>query len=115
MKTHKMKLNPAPFALIRNKQKSIELRLYDEKRKLICVGDIIEFSNTEAPEETLSVKVLALHIFDSFSALYDSLPLTQCGYAEAELSTASPEDMEQYYSKEAQKQNGVVGIEFSVL
>ena len=88
-KTHEMKLNPAPFAMIRDGKKTIELRLYDEKRQLISVGDRIEFENTEDAEQKILARVIKLHIFDSFDALYKVLPLTQCGYAEEELSAAA--------------------------
>ena len=38
-----MKLQPKPFAAIKNGTKTIEMRLWDEKRKHITVGDTIEF------------------------------------------------------------------------
>ena len=44
---HIMRLNPSPFAMIENREKTIELRLNDEKRRLINVGDEITFINTE--------------------------------------------------------------------
>lgn len=114
-RTHEMKLNPAPFAMIQDGKKTIELRLYDEKRQLISAGDRIEFENTEDAEQKILARVVKLHIFDSFDALYKVLPLTQCGYAEEELSAASPRDMEAYYSKEKQAKYGVVGIEIALL
>jgi hypothetical protein len=52
-----------------------------------------------------------LHRFQSFSELYEALPLLQCGYTEADIATAHPSDMEQYYSVEEQAKYGVVGIE----
>ena len=39
----KMKLQSLPFSVIESGRKSIELRLYDEKRKQIAVGDTIRF------------------------------------------------------------------------
>ena len=39
----KMKLQSLPFSVIESGRKSIELRLYDEKRKQIAVGDTIHF------------------------------------------------------------------------
>lgn len=114
-RTHEMRLNPAPFAMIRDGKKTIELRLYDEKRQLISVGDKIEFENTEDTEQKILARVVKLHVFDSFDALYKVLPLTQCGYAKEELSSASPRDMEAYYSKEKQEKYGVVGIEIALL
>ena len=109
-----MRLNPAPFAMIRDGKKTIELRLYDEKRQLISVGDRSEFENTEDAEQKILARVLKLHIFDSFDALYKVLPLTQCGYAEEELSSASPRDMETYYPKEREEKYGVVGVEIAL-
>lgn len=44
---HQMNLNPIPFSLVRNGDKIIELRLDDEKRNCIMIGDDIEFVNTE--------------------------------------------------------------------
>ena len=41
-----MKLHPAPFEMIKSGKKTIELRLYDEKRRKIKVGDEIIFTNT---------------------------------------------------------------------
>ena len=38
---YKMKLNKSPFERIKNGTKTIEFRLYDEKRKQIKVGDKI--------------------------------------------------------------------------
>lgn len=42
MKTHEMNLQPKYFDFIKDGTKRIELRLYDEKRQLIRLGDIIE-------------------------------------------------------------------------
>ena len=107
---HKMKLKPKPFEMIKSGRKTIELRLLDEKRRLVKVGDIIEFVNTD-DGEILTKRVKALHCFDSFEALYSSLPLLKCGYTEPDVKTAKYTDMEEYYSKEEQKLFGVVGIE----
>ncbi len=111
MKEHIMNLNPFPMKEIRAGRKTIELRLYDEKRKKISVGDIIIFVNTENADDTLSVTVKNLFVYRSFAELYDDLPLLKCGYTAENIDTASPDDMELYYSKEKQSQYGVVGIE----
>ena len=107
---HKMKLNPAPFEMIKSGQKTIELRLYDEKRQLVNIGDEIVFTNT-VTGETLQTKVLKLYRFDSFADLYKTLPLLKCGYTSENVNKASYTDMEKYYSVEEQKKYGVIGIE----
>ena len=104
---HKMNLNPEPFEMIRNGQKTIELRLNDEKRRMINVGDMIE--------ENLIARVIALHRFDSFAELYRELPLLKCGYTKADIATAKPEDMNLYYTPKQQEKYGVLGIELKAL
>lgn len=115
MAEHIMKLHPEPFAKIKDGSKTIELRLYDEKRQRISVGDTIRFINTESAADAVVVRVRDLFIFDSFEELYKHLPLMECGYTEEDIHTASPDDMEMYYSKEKQKQYGVIGIQISLI
>ncbi len=107
---HKMRLKSAPFEMIKRGEKTIELRLFDEKRQQIKTGDRIVFMN-DANGETLDTTVVKLHKFDSFKELYQSLPLLKCGYTTENLEKAAPSDMEQYYSVEEQRKYGVVGIE----
>jgi len=113
--THTMKLKDDPFNKIASGRKTIELRLYDEKRQAIRVGDWIEFTKISNPAKKLMTEVTALHRFPSFQALYDALPLKKCGYSGVALKHASYKDMEQYYSPEEQAQYGVVGIELRLL
>lgn len=109
MMHHEMSLRPGPFAKIADGSKRYELRLYDEKRRLITVGDTITFTST-ADERTVTVRVASLHPFASFEALYAELPLTECGYTAENLSAASPKDMEKYYPPEKQAKCGVLAI-----
>ena len=108
--THQMKLNDAPFEMIKSGAKTIELRLFDEKRQKIKEGDVIIFTNN-SNDEQMRTTVKKLHRFDSFEELYQALPLLQCGYTQENIDKAHPSDMEQYYSAQEQKKYGVVGIE----
>ena len=47
---HKMRLVDFAFKKIKNKEKDIEVRLNDEKRQLINIGDIIEFKHIDTNE-----------------------------------------------------------------
>ena len=51
---HEMSLRPGPFAKIADGSKSYELRLLDEKRRLIAAGDTITFTCT-ADERSVTV------------------------------------------------------------
>jgi ASC-1-like (ASCH) protein/thiamine kinase-like enzyme len=114
MKRHVMNLTPAPLKMIRECRKTIELRLYDEKRKQVSIGDIITFVNTEDKDDELTARVTDLYVFGTFEELYENLPLLECGYTEDDIDSASPADMELYYPKDKQKLYGVVGIKLSL-
>ena len=111
---HHMNLHPAPFEMIKSGKKTIELRLYDEKRQRIRPGDVITFTNTTTGEK-LSARVSKLHRFASFEELYQALPLLRCGYTPEDVDAAHPSDMEQYYSAQQQQNYGVVGIEITLI
>lgn len=114
VREHTMSLVPFAFEKIANGTKTIELRLNDPKRQVIAVGDHIVFRNTET-DERLEVVVHMRYEFATFEELYATLPLSKCGYAENELSTAAPSDMYAYYADEQISRYGVVGIEVSCL
>lgn len=113
--THAMKLAPQPFDLIACRQKTIELRLYDEKRQRIKQGDRIVFTNTNDESKAITAKVERLYVFRNFEELYKELPLEKCGYSAESAQNADYTDMEKYYSKAEQSKYGVVGIEISVV
>lgn len=112
---HYMKLRSQPFYMIQSGQKTYELRLYDKKRQQLETGDEIEFSCLDANEAPFVVRVIALHLFDSFANLYNSLPLLKCGYTEDTIANATPDDMNKYYSTDEQNKYGVVGIEIELI
>ncbi len=110
---HEMRLNSIPFELIKSGRKTIEMRLYDEKRKKIKINDTVIFTNVDTGEK-LSVEVIKLHKFDNFKEMYITLPLMRCGYTEKNVSQAKASDMESYYPIEKQNKYGVLGIEIKV-
>ena len=112
---HEMNLHDAPFDMISSGRKIYELRLYDEKRRKIKVGDEIRFTRSRGGEDTVRCLAVGLHLFSSFTELYASLPLLQCGYTEEDIATADPSDMDIYYSKEKQASYGVVAIEIRLI
>lgn len=111
---HSMKLCKQPFERIKSGSKTIELRLNDEKRQLLGIGDEIDFICCDNGE-AISTRVLNIYHFDNFSQLYKSLPLEKCGYSHSEIHTASSKDMLMYYSEEKQNKYGVLGIEIELI
>lgn len=107
-----MRLHPEPFEKIKNGTKIIEMRLFDEKRQKIQIGDKIEFENRANGDKVTAI-VMALYRFSSFEELYRALNKRDLGYEDDE--EAKPEDMSQYYSEDDIRQFGVVGIEIHKL
>ena len=101
---HKMKLNERPFEQIKNGTKTIEFRLYDEKRKKIKIGDQIEFSKLPALNEKLLVNVIELYKDNTFEDLFRKL------YTDEEEIIRKTKSMKNYYSSEKEKEYGVLGI-----
>ena len=105
---HEMRLHDGPFKKIQAGTKTIEMRLYDEKRQMIQVGDKIEFTSRTTGEKQLT-EVIAIHIYNSFAEIYRNYDKVSLGYDIDE--EASFTDLEKYYSKEELEKYGVVGIE----
>ena len=106
-----MNLHPEPFESIKSGRKNIEMRLFDDRRKDIKVGDTIVFTNNKTLEK-LSVEVINLYRFASFEELYQHFDKTRLGYSEDEI--ANPKDMEKYYSVESILRYGVLAIEIKL-
>ena len=106
--THHMNLWDDSFRAIKEGWKTVEMRLYDEKRSLINADDIIEFVNTSTKEK-MSCKVTKIYKYSDFAELYKNHSKLSIGYKENE--NADPDDMLLYYTREDIKKYGVVGLE----
>lgn len=109
---HEMRLHNEPFTKIKLGKKTIELRLNDEKRKLIKIGDIINFTNRKTNED-LKTRVVNLYYYNNFEELFKNFNKISLGYDENEVANSS--DLELYYSKDEQLKYGVVGIEIKLI
>ena len=103
-----MKLNESPFERIKNGTKTIEFRLYDEKRQKIKVGDKIEFSKTTNLEEKLLVDVVELYRESTFENLFRNL------YTNEEEIMTKTKAMYNIYLPEKELQYGVLGIKIKI-
>ena len=106
---HQMKLNEDPFERIKNGTKTIEFRLYDEKRRKVKIGDKIEFSKLPDLQEKILVDVLDLYTEPSFEELFEKL------YEDKELAKQKANAMYEIYSPENKKKYGVVGIKIKLV
>ena len=105
---HKMKLNESPFERMKSGTKTIEFRLFDEKRKAIRVGDKIEFSKLPDLKEKLLVDVVELYRENTFENLFRKL------YTDEEEITRKTKAMYEIYSPEKEQQYGILGIKIKI-
>lgn len=105
---HQMKLLEKPFDNIKKGTKTVEFRLYDEKRRKIKIGDKIEFSKLPELKEKIIVKVIDLYQEKSFKELFEKVFI-------------NPEDVETHvrtiyniYSEDEERKYGVLGIKMKL-
>ena len=106
---HKMKLNESPFERIKNGTKTIEFRLFDDKRQQIKVGDKIEFLKLPDLQEKLLVDVVELYREDTFENLFRKL------HTDEDEIKRKTKAMYSIYSLEKEKEYGVLGIRISLI
>lgn len=101
------------FDIIVNKDKNIEIRLNDEKRRKLKVGDTLVFLKRPDDIEKISATVTNLVYFDSFIDVTNYYDMKR-----VYLDNTSKEDyinlMKRFYSDEEVSKYGVVAIEFKL-
>ena len=111
---HEMKLQPEYYNFILNGTKRIEMRLYDEKRQSIKLGDTIKFLKEPELSESFNAKVTGLLRYNSFKDMFkdfDISILADKSMTKEELIKV----LEQFYTKEKQEQYGVLGIRIELI
>ena len=106
---HNMKLHPKYFECILNGTKRIELRLNDEKRRLIKIGDLITFYKMPEEKESLTVKVVDLLRYDSFEDILNDYDISLVGDKD-DTKEELINVLNNFYTKEEQEKYGVLGI-----
>ena len=111
---HEMKLQPEYYDFILNGTKRIEIRLNDEKRRQIKIGDTIRFLKEPELTESFKVKVIDLLRYDTFEDMFkdfDISVLADISMTKEELISV----LEELYPKEKQVQYGVLGIKVELI
>ena len=106
-----MMLNQRPFGKIQQGIKTLELRLYDEKRQAIKLGDLLEFKLRDSPDGSVLTRVVGLMIYPKFENIIDQIPTALMGYDETQRDYLRT-SMYEYYSREDEALYGVLGIRF---
>ena len=107
---HKMRLVDFAFNKIKNKEKDIEIRLNDEKRRQINIGDIIEFEHMDN-KEIIKTKVINLYRFKTFKELFANFDHKRFGLKE----TDDESIMNNFYNEDEINKYGAIGIEIELI
>ena len=108
-----MKLNPKYFEYMKCGTKRIEMRLNDEKRQGLEIGDEIVFQKEPLMKEEILTKITELVFKDSFSELAESFDISL--YSDKSESKENfLKDLYKFYTKEKEKKYGVVGIRIEI-
>lgn len=107
--THNMKLQSKYFEKIMQGTKLYEIRLNDEKRQLIKIGDSIQFVNESHPEQTILCKVEKLIVYKTFNQMCKDIKNTDIGFENCDTNQIV-ETYHKFYSKQDEKKYGVIAI-----
>ncbi len=111
---HEMKLQPEYYNFIHNGTKRIEIRLYDEKRQQIKIGDVIKFFKEPELNESFNAKVVGLLRYNSFEEMFKDFDISILS-DEAMTKDELISVLEQFYTKEKQEKYGVLGIRIELI
>ena len=112
---HSMKLLESPYNKIASGKKIIEIRLFDDKRKNLNVGDVIEFSKLPDLKDKIKVKIIDLLRYDSFKNLINDFGMEHYGYSKDYPITDFLKSVYEIYSKEEEQKYGVLGIKIMLI
>ena len=105
---HHMKVQTKYYNLLKSGKKVVELRLFDEKRQQIKIGDEIAFSNLSDTNDSFVARVINLHRAENFDKLCQIITPAQAGFtSKEELITV----LQEFYTPDSQQKYGVLGIE----
>ncbi len=104
---HRMMLDEKLYELMESGKKTVEVRLYDEKRQRIRAGDIIRFENRGDDTDVEYVLVETVAVYPSFRELFENVRASDCGLGD------DPEgEMGRYYTEAEQQRYQAAAYRF---
>jgi len=99
---------------IKNGNKVIEVRLNDEKRRKIRVGDTIRFIQVPDGTKEIRAEVEELAVFPTFKEMYESVSAEEMG-SRGETIEEMVNDTYEIYTPEQEKKYGSLAIRIKCL
>lgn len=108
---HTLSVQPDIYQKIVSGVKTIEIRLNDEKRQLLKVGDPLIIQKEPDRYENLRATITDLITANSFKELLKVAKVKDCGF---DSEQECLETLRKFYSEESEKYYGVVGIKIKI-
>ncbi|MCF7799200.1 hypothetical protein K9M74_04835 [Candidatus Woesearchaeota archaeon] len=112
---HSMKLTSDPFERIKRGVKRLEVRLFDDKRKNIAIGDKVTFLKLPDLKDSIETEVIGLSTFHDFRTLFEVFGTNFFGHAPETTVDEQVADMFEVYTQEDESKYGVIGIHFKLV
>ena len=109
-----MKIQPEYFEKIKNKQKIYEVRLLDEKRKQIKIGDSIVLKKEPELLEGVVIKITEVRHFNTFLEMATSLSIKDLGFEGGTVEDVN-NAYHKIYSPVDEERLGVVAFKFELV
>lgn len=107
---HTLAVQPEIYQKILNRIKTIEIRLNDEKRRILKVGDPLIIQKEPDRHENLRTTIIDLITANSFKELLKVVKVEDCGF---DSEQEYVETLRKFYAEESEKHYGVVGIKIN--
>lgn len=114
MSEHTLKLQEEYYNYILNGTKRIEIRLNDEKRKLLSKGDTIRFLKEPLLEDNFTTKIIDLIYFENFEQMFETFSIEVLADKSVDKENLLT-SLNKFYPSEKQKQYGVCCIKLELL
>ena len=111
---HNMGLYEVPFNSIKSGKKTVEVRLYDKKRRKIKLGDTIKFTKVPERNDTIIVEVTGLKKYPTFKKMYESVSANDLDAVGVSIDEMV-ERTYQIYSPDREKEWGTIAISIKLL
>ncbi len=110
-----MRLEEASFNAIASGDKTVEVRLNDNKRNLLKPEDKIEFYKRSLLKEKVIVEVVKLDRFSTFKELVGSFPLENFGTRRFKTKDELLRRIREVYSIEQESKYGALAIHIKLI
>ncbi|MBE5736026.1 MAG: ASCH domain-containing protein [Clostridiales bacterium] len=109
-----MKMQGEFFDQVKSGKKIYEVRLYDEKRQKIGIGDTIIFKKQPELIDGVVTKVVDVKRFDTFEQMAQTLSLSSVGFDNKNAGQVA-RFYRSIYSREDEKKYGVIAFKIELL